>query len=349
MKKNKKVFITGACGFFGSHLTNYLYHKGFQVRAMSYYNSYGSSGWLDTLDNEVIRGIDIVQGDIRDKEFLENNILNHDIVVHLAALIGIPYSYRAIDSYIQTNVTGTFNVIEASKKNNVEKIICTSTSEVYGSAQYIPIDESHPYVPQSPYSASKIAADQIALSYYYSFNLPITVLRPFNLFGPRQSLRAVIPSIILQSINSEVINIGATNTFRDFNFVEDTCEAYYKCIISKKKILKGNTINIGSGEKFSIKDIIKKVSKILNKKVSINYEKIRERPKNSEVNILLSSTKKSQEILNWSPKKSGKNIDIGLSETINWDQKMHYLFHILDWCFVHKLPIILSLKTLMLV
>lgn len=316
MRKN--VFITGADGFIGSHLTEKLVINGYNVRALSQYNSFNSHGWLEHLPRSIKNNLEVVSGDVRDSFQMKKLVKNCDVVFHLASLIGIPYSYEAPQSYIDTNVTGTLNVIQASLDSDVSKVIHTSTSEVYGTAEFVPISETHPLKGQSPYSASKIAADQLSLSYYYSFGLPITICRPFNTYGPRQSLRAVIPTIITQllSDNNE-INLGDLSTTRDFNFIEDTVNGFIACMLSNK--VNGEVINIGSNFEISIEDIAKLVSKILKIDLKIKEDKNRIRPKNSEVFRLKADNLKALKLLNWQPQFSGsKGLEFGISKTIDW-------------------------------
>jgi NAD dependent epimerase/dehydratase len=313
-----KIFLTGADGFIGSHLAELLVKKGFNVKALTYYNSFNSWGWLDHINQKVRKDIEIITGDIRDEQLISNTIKKKiDVVINLAALIGIPYSYRAPKSYIDTNVYGLMNILNSARKSNIEKIIHTSTSEVYGNPVFIPITEEHPVSGQSPYAASKIAADQIALSYEKSFKLPITILRPFNTFGPRQSARAVIPTIISQILKQGKIELGSLFPTRDFTYVEDTAEAFIKSIKNKKNI--GEVINIGSGFEISIKDLVKKIAKLMGKSVSVSKSLRRVRPKKSEVLRLCASTKKAKKLINWSPKFTGKNgFNEGLKKTISW-------------------------------
>ena len=318
------ILITGADGFIGSHLTEKLLKAGHKVKALSYYNSFNSIGWLKEVKNKT-KNLKIISGDIRDFNFLYNHTKSVDIIFHLASLIAIPYSYVASRSYIDTNIIGTHNVLECSRIHNVKKIIHTSTSEVYGSAQYVPIDENHPNVGQSPYSASKIAADQLAISYHNSFGLPLTILRPFNTYGPRQSTRAVIPTIITQILQgSGEVYLGNKNTTRDFNYVHDVVDAFCKTIKNKK--INGKTINIGSGFEIKITDLANLISEIIGRKIKIKYEKQRDRPKNSEVNRLLASNKKAKYLLNWQPKYSKKTgLTKALKETIMWYNKKENL------------------------
>ena len=244
-RRNKKILVTGSEGFIGSHLTERLVKLGFNVKAFTLYNSFNSKGWLDSCDKKVKKEIEILSGDIRDRSFVRKAVKNCDTVIHLAALIGIPYSYSSSQSYIDTNIQGTHNLLEAAKDFEIEKLIHTSTSEVYGTAQFVPITERHPLKGQSPYSASKIGADQIAYSYYSSFKVPVTILRPFNTYGPRQSIRAVIPTIILQILKGKnYINLGSVSPTRDFSYIDDTVEAFIKAIKTNRGT--GDFINIGS-------------------------------------------------------------------------------------------------------
>ena len=318
MNNYKKILVTGADGFIGSHLCELLVKKKFNVSAISFYNSFGSNGWLDYINKDIKDKIKIISGDIRDKDFVSSCVKRQDVIFNLAALIGIPYSYRSTESYIDTNIKGTFNLLSASKKQKIKKFIHISTSEVYGSAQKIPITEAHPVVGQSPYSASKISAEQLCISYNKSFALPVTILRPFNVFGPRQSTRAIIPTIIGQYMqNQKILNLGLMTPTRDFNYVEDTVHAFYKCINAKG--ISGEIINIGTGKEFSIKVVAEIISDYFGKKIKVKQEKKRIRPKLSEVLRLCSSTKKSKKILNWrSSIKSKKDLKIKLYETIEW-------------------------------
>ena len=298
-----KILVTGACGFIGSHLVEQLIKKNFSVKAFTFYNARGSNGWLDNIDKKLKKDFEIIQGDIRDQDFLVNNTRKVDVIFHLAALIGIPYSYNASKSYLDTNVYGTYNVLNAAKTNNVSKTIVTSTSEVYGSAQTIPITENHRLSAQSPYAASKIGADQLALSFNKSFGLPVTIIRPFNTFGPRQSSRAIIPSIVTQIIkNKNIVKVGNLNPTRDFTYVEDTVNAYLKTI--KNKNISGEVINLGNNFEISINDILKILKKDFGYKFEIVIDKKRIRVKNSEVNRLYASNLKAKKILKWKPEHS---------------------------------------------
>ena len=313
----KKIFVTGAEGFIGSHVVQLLVKKNFTVKALVQYNSFGSWGWLEELNIHEKKNVEIVMGDIRDSGGLKKMTKDCSKIIHLAALIGIPYSYTSPQMYVETNVSGTLNVLEAAKENNIEHLIHTSTSEVYGTAQYIPINENHPLQGQSPYSATKIAADKLVESYFRSFNLPVTTLRPFNVYGPRQSARAIIPTIISQIMKKNEVKVGSIDPTRDLNYVSDTAMAFFLCLNSKKTF--GETINIGTGFDISIGDLIILISKIMKKKIKITHEDIRIRPKNSEVFKLVSSTEKAKKILHW--KSKYRNIDglkKGLKKTIDW-------------------------------
>jgi dTDP-glucose 4,6-dehydratase len=314
---NKKILITGAEGFIGSHLIETLVKKNFKVKALVHYNSFNSIGWLNYLDKEIIKNCEIVYGDIRDNVFIQNITKGIDTVINLAALISIPYSYIAPSSFISTNLIGTYNILEATKRNNVSKLILTSTSEVYGTAEFVPITEQHPLKAQSPYAASKIAADQLALSYYKSFDVPVTILRPFNTFGPRQSGRAIIPSIISQLVNkNKFIKIGNLTPTRDFTYVDDTVEAF---VLALKKNLSGEVINIGNQFEISIKGILNIFKKDFNFDFKIIIDKKRVRPKKSEVFRLLSSDVKARKLLQWKPNFKGIiGFKKGLKKTIEW-------------------------------
>ena len=311
----KNIFLTGADGFIGSHLAEELLFRGANVRALVYYNSWNSLGWLDELDLSTRNNIEIIRGDIRDTERVAQGVVGSDFVFHLSSLIAIPYSYEASRSYVQTNVTGALNILEACKKSDtLEKLIHTSTSEVYGSAQKIPIDENHPLVGQSPYSASKIAADKLVESYNLSFDLPTLTARPFNTFGPRQTARAVIPTIISQYLtNTETIEIGSLSPKRDFNYVGDTVDALVELAACDKA--DGDVINIGTGEEWSIKETIDIIAEITGNDLEIICDENRIRPKNSEVNRLLADNRKILALTNWKPKTSFKK---GLELTVNW-------------------------------
>ncbi len=314
----KKVLVTGGGGFIGSHLLEKLVKKGYLVKTIVPYNIDNSWGWIDTLDKEIKKNIEVVTGDICDQNLISKETKKIDIIFHLAALISIPYSYKSPRSYISTNVVGTLNMLEAARENNVELFVQTSTSEVYGSSQYTPIDEKHPLNAQSPYAATKIAADQLALSFFRTFDLPVLVLRPFNTFGPRQSLRAAIPTIITQLVsNKDKIKLGSLSPKRDFTYVSDTVDGFISAIGNKKCL--GQTINLGTGKDFSIGETVKNIENILQKKAEIITDNERVRPKKSEVNRLISSNLKAKKILNWSPKFKGtRGFEEGLKKTIEW-------------------------------
>ena len=315
--ENKKVLITGSDGFIGSHLVERFLKEKCVVRAFVFYNSFNSWGWLDTLPTEVLKQVEIFAGDIRDPFTVKKAVKDVNIICHLAALIGIPYSYIAPDSYIDTNVKGTLNVVQAAKSSNLEKVIITSTSETYGSAIYVPIDEKHPYQPQSPYSASKISADHIAMSYYHSFDLPISIIRPFNTYGPRQSTRAIIPTIITQILKGkEIIELGSLFPTRDFTYVLDLCEAYVK--MCKNDNIEGEIINVGSSNEISIKDLANLIKELMDSDIEIISTDKRKRPEKSEVSRLFADSNKARELIDWKPKKSLRE---GLELTIEWFSK----------------------------
>ena len=310
--KGKKVLVTGADGFIGSHLVEMLVSNGFAVRAMSLYNSFNNWGWLE--DTGCLKDIEVISGDICNPQFCTNAAKGVDTVFHLAALIAIPYSYSAPSSYIDTNVKGTFNVCQAALDNGCRKLIHTSTSEVYGTALYIPIDEKHPLQPQSPYSASKIGADAVALSFFNSFNLPVVTARPFNTYGPRQSARAVIPSIIIQIASGrKEIKLGDITTTRDFNYVEDTCSGFLKLMAYDRAV--GETVNIGSGTEISISGTFDMIKKIMKSDVKIVTDRKRIRPKNSEVFRLFCDNTKISKLTGFKPEFT---LEKGLERTIRW-------------------------------
>lgn len=311
----KKILITGGCGFIGSHLAEKLASKNYKVTVFDRYNIDNDFGYLE--NSKLKNNIEIKLGDIRDYDSVLDVISGHDTVFHLAALIGIPYSYVSPMGYIKTNVEGTYNVLEASRKKGIKQVVITSTSETYGSAQYVPIDENHPKVGQSPYAATKISADQLAISYSRSFNLPVKIARPFNSYGPRQSARAIIPTIISQILNNnKFLELGNLSPTRDLTFVDDTCSGLIAIANSKK--LFGEEINIGSNSEISIYDLITKIKKILGSKIPIKIKKIKKRPKFSEVDRLFCDNKKIKKSTNWRPKVS---LDKGLKLTIEWIKK----------------------------
>lgn len=310
----KKVLVTGADGFIGSHLTEELLKQGYEIRAFTYYNSFNSFGWLDTLPKHIVNQIEIQSGDIRDPYGVRKAMENIESVFHLAALIAIPFSYHSPDSYVDTNIKGTLNVLQAARSCDVSRVLITSTSEVYGSAKYVPIDELHPFQGQSPYSATKIGADRLAESFYKSFSLPVTIVRPFNTYGPRQSARAVITTIITQLLAGvEEIHLGSLTPTRDFNYVKDTVKGFIE--IEKAKNTIGEEINIASQREISIGQLAEELIKQINPKAKIVCEMQRVRPEKSEVVRLLGSNQKLRELTNWSPEYS---LSEGLKETIDW-------------------------------
>lgn len=309
---SKKVLVTGADGFIGSHLVELLVEKGYSVRALSQYNSFNYWGWLEDIGSH--KSIEVVTGDVRDPFFCNEITQGVDEVYHLAALIAIPYSYVAPQSYVETNVTGTLNICKAALQNKVKRVIHTSTSEVYGTAQYVPIDEKHPLQPQSPYSASKISADMMAMSFYNSFKLPLTIARPFNTYGPRQSARAVIPTIISQlASGKKVIKLGDTAPTRDFNFVSDTCRGFFALAESDKTI--GKTVNIGSNYEISIGDTFNLIKKIMKVDAEFEVDSNRIRPEKSEVHRLWCDNTMIRELTGYAPKVK---IEEGLAKTVDW-------------------------------
>lgn len=310
----KKILVTGADGFIGSHLTELLLEKGYDVKAFTYYNSFNTWGWLDTLPKEKLNEIEIFSGDIRDPNGVREAMRGIDEVFHLAALIAIPFSYHSPDSYVDTNIKGTLNVLQAARELETSRILITSTSEVYGTAQYVPIDEKHPYQGQSPYSATKIGADRLAESFYRSFNMPITIVRPFNTFGPRQSARAVIPTIISQLLTGrEEIKLGSLTPTRDFNYVKDTANAFHEISISDKTI--GEEINVATQSEISIGELAREIITQINPQARIVCDEERLRPENSEVNRLLGSNEKIKRLTNW---KQQYTFAEGIAETIAW-------------------------------
>lgn len=314
-----KILVTGAGGFIGSHLVEMLLRKGSSVKAFIRYNSRNNWGWLEEISQT--ENLEIITGDIRDYDSVLNSMKGCNSVFHLAALIGIPYSYVSPLAYIKTNIEGTYNVIEASRRLDIEKIIVTSTSETYGSAQYTPIDEKHPLVGQSPYSASKISADEITLSYNRSFDLPVKVVRPFNTYGPRQSARAIIPSIIIQLLsNRKQINLGNIDTERDFTFIDDTVNGFIEIYGSDK--LNGEVTNIGSGKGISIIDLFNLICELMNVKAEINLSDERKRPQKSEVKKLLCNNSKLIKNTKW---ENVHSLEEGLIKTIEWI-KSHRIF-----------------------
>lgn len=312
-----KILVTGADGFIGSHVVETLVKSGHDVRAFVLYNSFNSWGWLDESDKSIRDSVDVFAGDIRDPHGVDKAVENQEVVLNLAALIAIPYSYHSPDTYIDTNIKGTLNILQAARRHNVMRVVQTSTSEVYGSAQYIPIDEAHPLRPQSPYAASKVGADQLALSFHASFDLPVGILRPFNTYGPRQSARAVIPTIISQLANKSKVKLGSLSPTRDFSFVQDTANGFLAA--AQSDAIVGQTINLGSGFEISIKDTAETIAKIMNAKLELVDDRQRVRPENSEVERLHASIDKAKTILGWQPQLKGlTGFQTGLKQTIEW-------------------------------
>lgn len=311
---HETVLVTGAAGFIGSHLAEALITEGYKVRALVHYNFQNNWGWLDTLSSHILEEMDVVTGDICDPFFVDEAVKGSSKVFHLASLIAIPYSYRAPASYVHTNVTGTLNVLQACRGNSVDLLVHTSTSETYGTAQYTPIDEHHPLVGQSPYAATKIAADKLAESYHLSFGLPVAILRPFNTFGPRQSARAVIPTIITQTLSgSDRITLGALQPIRDMNYVKDTVAGFLA--VSRNEAAVGKIINLGRGEGVSIGELAELILEICASNAEIESSASRFRPENSEVQRLVCNNQLAHEILDWSPAYSLRE---GIEETVTW-------------------------------
>ena len=313
-----KILVTGADGFIGSHLTEQLVSNGHAVRAFVLYNSFNSWGWLDQAPKKILENLEIFSGDIRDPHGVKEAVKGCDAVLHLAALIAIPYSYHSPDTYVDTNIKGTLNILQAARELGVKKIIHTSTSEVYGTARFVPITEEHPLQAQSPYSATKIAADQLAYSFYAAFDLPVVTIRPFNTYGPRQSARAVIPSIITQIASGKrQIKLGSLHPTRDFNYVADTVNGFVAALQSEEAV--GEVINIGSNFEVSIGDTVNEIAKIMNVDVTILTDEQRLRPEKSEVDRLWASNTKARELLGWKPEYAGlEGFRLGLTETIEW-------------------------------
>ncbi len=316
---SQQVFITGAGGFIGSHLTEALVQAGYQVKALVHYRGSGDTGWLKHLPTDYLNAIEIISGDVRDTEHMRQAVQGCDLVFHLASLIGIPYSYSAPRSYIETNITGTLNLLQAALASNA-RFLHTSTSEVYGSALYVPIDEDHPLQGQSPYSASKIGADMLAQSFQRSFGLDLTVVRPFNTFGPRQSTRAVIPAIISQLLSDKPqLELGALSPTRDLNYVANTVSAYLS--VANSNQVSGEVIHFGSGHEISIGELAQLLMKITGVEKEIISQEIRKRPDKSEVNRLWANPEKAKKLLNWEPQSS---LEAGLQKTVDWALKNPY-------------------------
>ncbi len=309
-----KVLVTGSDGFIGSHLTEELVKKGYEVRAFVYYNSFNNWGWLDTLPRDIMDHVEVFAGDVRDPNGVREAMKGVDAVFHLAALIAIPFSYHSPDAYVDTNIKGTLNVLQAARDLGTARVLVTSTSEVYGTAQYVPIDEKHPYQGQSPYSATKIGADRLAESFYRSFDLPVTIVRPFNTFGPRQSARAVIPTIITQLLaGKEEIKLGSLTPTRDFNYVKDTAQGFIAMYESDKTI--GQEINIATQKEISIGQLAEELIRQINPNAKIICDEDRLRPEKSEVNRLLGANAKIMELTDWKPQYT---FEEGLAETIEF-------------------------------
>lgn len=314
----KKVLITGADGFIGSHLTEHMIRAGYDVRAFVLYNSFNSWGWLDQCAPDVRDQFEVFAGDIRDPNGVRKAMEGCDIVLNLAALIAIPYSYHSPDTYVDTNIKGTLNVVQAARDLGVERVIQTSTSEVYGTAQYVPIDEKHPLQGQSPYSATKIGSDQIALSFYNAFNTPVSIIRPFNTYGPRQSARAIIPTVITQIASGQrKLKLGALHPTRDFNYVSDTVRGFVAITESERSI--GEVINIGSNFEISIIDTVRLIAETMGVEVEIETDNVRLRPEKSEVDRLWADNSKAWEVAGWKPEYAGRDgMKRGMAETVAW-------------------------------
>jgi dTDP-glucose 4,6-dehydratase len=312
-----KILVTGADGFIGSHVVETLVKSGHDVRAFVLYNSFNSWGWLDESDKAIRDSIDIFAGDIRDPHGVDKAVEKQEVILNLAALIAIPYSYHSPDTYIDTNIKGTLNILQAARRHGVKRVVQTSTSEVYGTAQYIPIDEVHPLHPQSPYAATKVGADQLALSFHASFDVPVGILRPFNTYGPRQSARAVIPTIISQLANKSKVKLGSLSPTRDFSFVQDTANGFLAA--AQSDAIVGQTINLGSGFEISIKETAETIAKLMNAKLELVDDEQRVRPENSEVERLHASIEKAKTLLGWQPELKGlAGFETGLKKTIEW-------------------------------
>lgn len=310
----EKILVTGADGFIGSHLTEELVKQGFDVKAFSLYNSFNTWGWLDTLPQDIMENVEVFTGDVRDPNGVREAMKGTDAVFHLAALIAIPFSYHSPDAYVDTNIKGTLNVLQAAKQLDLDKVLITSTSEVYGTAQYVPIDESHPYQGQSPYSATKIGADRLAESFCRSFGLPVAIVRPFNTYGPRQSARAVIPTIITQLLaGKEEIRLGSLTPTRDFNFVKDTAQGFIEIYRSDKTV--GEEINIATQNEISIGELAEELIRQINPQAKIVCDEERLRPEKSEVNRLLGSNEKIKMLTDWEPRFT---FEEGLAQTIDF-------------------------------
>ncbi|MFC3799864.1 NAD-dependent 4,6-dehydratase LegB [Cohnella sp. GCM10012308] len=315
---DKSILVTGADGFIGSHLTETLLRQGYKVRAFVLYNSFNSWGWLDTLEPELKSRLEVFSGDVRDPNGVRKALEGIQVVFHLAALIAIPYSYHSPDTYVDTNIKGTLNLLQAARDAGVEKFVHTSTSEVYGTARFVPITEEHPLQGQSPYSASKIGADQMAMSFYSSFGTPVSIIRPFNTYGPRQSARAIIPTVITQIASGKrQIKLGALHPTRDFNFVSDTVRGFIAVAESEQSV--GEVINIGSNYEVSMGDTVSLIARIMNADIEIVTDEARLRPEKSEVERLWADNAKAERLAGWKPQYGGlEGLERGLGETVDW-------------------------------
>ena len=314
----KNILVTGADGFIGSHLTDELVLRGHDVRAFIFYNSFNSWGWLDHSELEIKKSLEVFAGDIRDPHGMKQAMKGCDVVFHLAALIAIPYSYHSPDTYVDTNVRGTLNVVQSARELGISKVIHTSTSEVYGTAQFVPITEEHPLQGQSPYSASKIGADQIAMSFYHAFNTPVSIIRPFNTYGPRQSARAVIPTVITQIADGQrKIRLGSLHPTRDFNYIKDSVRGFIAVAESDKSV--GEVINIGSNYEISIGDTVGLIAEVMGADIEVETEQVRVRPEKSEVDRLWADNCKAKKLTGWKPLYAGREgFKRGLIETVKW-------------------------------
>lgn len=323
--KKPKILVTGADGFIGSHLVEHLVSLGYSVRAFTLYNSFNSWGWLDTIDPEIVEKLEVFAGDIRDPNCVRDAVQGCEVVLHLAALIAIPFSYQSPDSYVDVNIKGTLNVLQAARDLGCKKIIHTSTSEVYGTAKFVPITEEHPLQGQSPYSATKIGADQLALSFYRSFNLPVSIIRPFNTYGPRQSARAIIPTVITQiAAGKSELKLGNLSPTRDFTYVTDTVRGFAAAIHGVTDI--GEVTNLGAGFEISIAETVNVIADVMGAKVAISVDEERLRPDKSEVDRLWSDNTKARERLGWEPELKGKEgFREGIKRTVAWFQNSENL------------------------
>lgn len=322
----RRVLVTGAAGFIGSHLVEALVQRGARVRAFIRYGSRGDRGWLATIAQDAMSEVEIFTGDVRDPLLVDAAVAGSEVLFHLAALIGIPYSYRAPDSYVAVNVGGTVNVLDSCRRHGVGRVVQTSTSEVYGTAQYVPIDERHPLAPQSPYAASKSAADQLALSYHASFGTPVVVLRPFNTYGPRQSPRAVIPTIISQLLRSSTVQIGSTDPTRDFTYVSDTVDGFIRCAMATG--IDGRTIQLGTGHEISVGVLARSIASLLGSELRLNVDQRRVRPGSSEVMRLVSNNALAAATLGWRPQVP---LEAGLHSTIEWIRANAHVYRPADY------------------